>query len=63
MKKNAWAFKVYCLYEIEKYEEALITANRLIEIDPEFDFIWVDKGNILFELNKFDEALEAYKNQ
>ena len=35
--------------------------NKLISLDPTFEFIWADKGDILLNLGKADEALEVYK--
>jgi tetratricopeptide (TPR) repeat protein len=41
-------------------EEALDATNKLISLNPTFEFIWSDKGKNLFNLGKTEEALEAY---
>ena len=34
--------------------------NKAIEINPQNSIDWYSKGNALYNLNKYDEALKAY---
>jgi tetratricopeptide (TPR) repeat protein len=42
------------------YEEALELHNRAIELAPDFQLAWVNKGIALKNLDRLDEAIECY---
>lgn len=48
-----------CLAEVDP-EEALITYNRAIELDPNYSEALNNKGNLLKALGRFSEALDAF---
>jgi tetratricopeptide (TPR) repeat protein len=41
-------------------EQALDLLEEALHIDPEYDFAWRDKGDVLQALKRFDQALDAY---
>jgi tetratricopeptide (TPR) repeat protein len=48
------------LSELERYEEALESCERAIELQPDYASAWNNKGIVLNELGRYEEALEAY---
>lgn len=53
---------VYRLHDYEKYKESLPYIDRMLEIYP-YSFVAMEyKGDALLQLNKKEEAIEAYKN-
>ena len=61
---NAWGMRGYILIHKKdpQYEEALISLERAIELEPFTAWYWNEKGNALFYLGKYEDALEA-KNE
>tara|TARA_B100000963_G_scaffold355683_1_gene374382 strand:+ start:2141 stop:4120 length:1980 start_codon:yes stop_codon:yes gene_type:complete len=49
------------LYELKKYDQAVIQIKKSIEINPNYYQGYNSLGNILFKKNDFDEALKAYQ--
>ncbi len=47
-------------YELERYEEALASYDKAIEIKPDYYDAWNRRGNALFNLGSFEEALACY---
>src|SRR5271157_2628413 len=43
-----------------KYDEAIKTLDKALEINPQDSNAWLYKGNVLSDLNKSDEAIKAY---
>jgi len=41
-------------------DDAIRYFTEILEIDPEFDNAWLDKGNTLYLLKKYDDAMECY---
>ena len=48
------------LYYLGKYEEAIATYDKAIEIDPQYADAWNNKGSALGCLGKYEEAIAAY---
>ena len=48
------------LYDAGKYEEAVASFDKAIEIKPEFVDVWKSKGDALLELKKYEEAIASY---
>jgi len=47
-------------YTLGKYEEAISSYEKAIELDPKLVFAWNDKGTALDNLGKYEEAINAY---
>jgi tetratricopeptide (TPR) repeat protein len=41
-------------------DDAIRYFTEILEIDPEYDNAWLDKGNTLYLLKKYDDAMECY---
>jgi tetratricopeptide (TPR) repeat protein len=48
------------LFELEQYEEAIEAYARAIEIKPDYDSAWYNRGLALYNLGRLEEAIEAY---
>ena len=48
-------------YELDNYQEALLSYNKALEIQPESYNSWYNRGNILYELENYEEALLSYE--
>ena len=46
------------VYNLNKFNEAMKSYDKAIEINPHDSDAWFNKGNALFDLNKFDEAIK-----
>ncbi len=42
-----------------KYDEAIKTFDKAIELNPEDADAWYNKGLVLYHQGKYDEAIEA----
>ena len=49
------------LFELKKYDQAIIQLKKSIEINPNYYQGYNSLGNIFFKKNDFNEALEAYQ--
>jgi tetratricopeptide (TPR) repeat protein len=58
---DAWIYKGQALKELGKYQEALTTFKRALEIDPGRKEVWNDIGSILETIGKHEEARICYK--
>lgn len=54
-----WLSQAICLLELKRFEEALISVDRAIQLSPEDISCWLQRSGILVELGRFDEALET----
>jgi len=50
----------YQAYLHENYTAALDLYNQAIAVDPGYTRAWMDKGNVLLQLNRSAEAIAAY---
>ena len=48
------------LYELQRYQDALSTYTKAVNIRPDYAQGWNGQGKTLYELKKFQEALAAY---
>ena len=46
----------------EKLERSLVHSRKAIEIHPSYKNAWLLRGNALYFLQRYDEAVEAYRN-
>ncbi len=62
--KKAWTCKGLAMRMISHDQDNLMQAlkchNTALKIDPNYGVAWVNKGNVLFNLGKSDEALLCY---
>lgn len=54
-----WFNRSNCLFLLRRFEEALIAANKAIELFPEDPRSWFIRSVSLFGLARFDEAVES----
>ncbi|MEG4803456.1 tetratricopeptide repeat protein [Microcoleus sp. ARI1-B5] len=59
-KAEDWLEKARCLYNIERYDEALESLDRVIELDANFQRAWALRGYVLNNLKRYEEALESF---
>ncbi|MEB3216647.1 MAG: tetratricopeptide repeat protein [Nostocales cyanobacterium 94392] len=52
--------KANTFYELQRYQDALSSYQKAIEIQPEYAQAWNGQANVLYELNSYQEALLAY---
>ncbi|OPY28637.1 MAG: lipoprotein NlpI [Methanobacterium sp. PtaU1.Bin242] len=45
---------------LRRFEEAINSFKRALEIDPENDDAWNNKGTAFFNLSRYPEALESF---
>ena len=48
------------LFELERYEEALTSYDKVIKLNPDHSNAWTNKGATLNELERYEEALTSY---
>lgn len=58
---DSWYQKGLKLMEGETYEDALITFDKAIEMDPENASIWMGKGDVLVRMGNYNESLKIYE--
>ena len=49
--------KAYALVKLKKYKDALPFVNKALEIDEKEWFIWDTRGEIYFNIGKYDDAI------
>lgn len=57
---NIWANRSVVLWHIARNQEALVSADRAISINPELSQGWYNRGVVLLDLARYDEAIIAY---
>jgi tetratricopeptide (TPR) repeat protein len=55
-----WLEKGSCLDNLERYDEALESFDRAIELDPNDGEAWVMKGSVFYKLERYKEALASF---
>lgn len=56
----AWRWQGIFLQELERYEEALLSINKGLEIDSNDNRLYLLKGQVLIAQERYKEAIEAY---
>ncbi|MEM3444749.1 MAG: tetratricopeptide repeat protein, partial [Thermoplasmata archaeon] len=59
---NAWMLRGKCEENLGKFEEALYSYSKAIEVSPDLIEGWITKGNLLLKLGRDAEALECYNH-
>ncbi len=49
------------LFELKRYQDALDSYNRAVELRPEYTEAWEGQGDALLKLNRSKDALDAYE--
>ena len=57
---DAWSTKSLALFNLERYQEAVLASTRATMLNGNDALAWYIKGVCLDELNRGDEAQEAY---
>ena len=55
-----WLEKANCLHNLERYDEALESFDRAIELDSNDGEAWVMKGIVFYKLERYNEALASF---
>jgi tetratricopeptide (TPR) repeat protein len=58
---SVWANRAICQMVLFKFEDALVSANKSVELDPNNSVAYNTRGNIYKALNRYDQALDDYK--
>ena len=46
-------------YNVGRYTEAIVSYDKALAINPDYDLVWSSKGGILGELGRFEEAIDC----
>ncbi|MBH8566327.1 tetratricopeptide repeat protein [Nostoc sp. CENA67] len=57
---NIWANRSVVLWHLARNQEALVSADRAISINPELSQGWYNRGVVLLDLARYEEAMIAY---
>jgi len=57
---ETWYNKGSALYDLGKYDEAIVAFDESIRIDPEYKWVWHDKGNALYKQGEYAQAIQAF---
>ena len=57
----AYFFEGVALYDLKRYEEALVAFESAIRIDPNSSLAWFYMGDLFEHFGKREEAINAYK--
>ncbi len=61
LKAEDYMTRGIAFYHRDKYYSALESLEKAIELKPDLEKAWVNKGSVLHEFGRYDEALEAYE--
>ncbi|MFP5273801.1 tetratricopeptide repeat protein, partial [Coleofasciculus sp.] len=56
-----WFKRGFCLSHLKRYEEALVSYDKAIELNPNDAPAWVIRGGVLYKLERYEEALVSYE--
>jgi tetratricopeptide (TPR) repeat protein len=60
-KENAYLLRGFALNRLEMYDDALLSFDKAIEIDPKRVDLWQNKAYSLTKLGRFMEVLKCYE--
>ena len=52
---------IYCIDNLKCFSEGIIILNKILEIDPYNELIWLELGKLYLEVKKIDKALESFE--
>ncbi len=65
-KKNIQSKRVSArgtvLYDLERYDDALLCFDNVLKIIPGASIAWVNKGRVLSRLGNYEDALDCFNN-
>ena len=59
-KARDWLEKGRCLHNLDRYDEALESYDRAIDLDANYHPAWALRGNVLNNLERYEEALVSF---
>ncbi|NCY12871.1 MAG: tetratricopeptide repeat protein [Burkholderiaceae bacterium] len=57
---EAWSNKGNALYELKRFDEAIVLHDKALNLKPDYAEAWSNKGVTLNELKRYDEAIVHY---
>jgi tetratricopeptide (TPR) repeat protein len=54
-----WILRANCLNKLKRYEEALVSCDKAIELDPNYRWAWALRASALNSLKRYEEALAS----
>lgn len=58
---DAWYWRGYALYCLNKHDDAIASYNQAIQIQPDYANAWYLRGYSLYFLQRYVEAVDSYK--
>ena len=58
---NDWFQQGYCLGKLQRYEEAIASFDKAIELKADDHYAWILRGIALYKLGQFQEAVASYE--
>jgi tetratricopeptide (TPR) repeat protein len=55
-----WISRGLTLFTIERYEEAIASYNKALEIKPDYYEAWSNRGLTFFTIERYEEAIASY---
>jgi tetratricopeptide (TPR) repeat protein len=55
-----WSIQGYCLGCLKRYEEAITSYDKALEIKPDYHEAWNNRGIALRKLGRYEEAIASY---
>ncbi|MEG3909007.1 tetratricopeptide repeat protein, partial [Microcoleus sp. w2-18aC4] len=55
-----WLEKANCLHNLERYDEALESFDRAIDLEPKDWQAWMMQGGVFYKLERYEEALASF---
>ena len=60
LDENILVSRVYALFDLERYGEAIVSLNKALEINPLNENIWNKRGYAFFNLERYEEAIASF---
>ena len=58
---QAWTTKGLCLFELERFGEAVECFDKITALDPKNASVWLHKAPALGHLERYEEAVDAVR--
>jgi tetratricopeptide (TPR) repeat protein len=60
IKIDLWAIKGRILNDLHRYDEAIVSLDRLLQLNPNHAAGWNNKGTALLHRGKYNEAITCF---